>query len=68
VVRPIEPPALLLDLPGAKSTPPMPPYKRYVDDFRDLAAAIREGRKLRWTPAEDVAVQETLLLASGMAR
>jgi hypothetical protein len=46
----------------------MPPYKRYVDDFRDLAAAIREGRKLRWTPAEDVAVQETLLLASGMAR
>ena len=68
VVRPIEPPALLLDIPGDKSTPAMPAYKRYVDDFRDLASAIREGRKLRWTAEEDTAVQETLLRASGMMR
>jgi predicted dehydrogenase len=68
VVRPIEPPTLLLDLPGNRSTPPMPEYKRYVEDFRDLAAAIRERRKLRWTPAEDLLVQESLLRACGMER
>jgi len=68
VVRPIEPPALLLDAGGTKTTPTMPPYKRYVDDFKDLNAAIRSGRKLRWTAQEDLAAQEALLRASGMMR
>ena len=66
VVQPIEPPTLSLDLAGGKRTPPMPAYRRYVDDFRDLAAAIREGRGMKVAPAEELAVQEALLRASGM--
>ena len=66
VVRPIEPPSLLLDLAGGRRTPPMPEYKRYVDDFRDLASAIREGKKLTVTSADELDIQETLLRASGM--
>jgi predicted dehydrogenase len=66
VVRPIEPPALLLDLAGGRRTPPMPEYRRYLDDFRELATALREGRKMRVTAAEELAVQEALLRASGM--
>jgi predicted dehydrogenase len=66
VVRPIEPPVLLLDLAAGKRTPPMPEYRRFVDDFRDLASAIRQGRGLKVTAAEELTVQETLLRASGM--
>jgi predicted dehydrogenase len=73
LVRPIEPPTLELDL--AKAAGPygvgrqsikMPPYERYVDDFAELAEAVRLGRPLSITPAEDLLVQETLLRASGM--
>jgi hypothetical protein len=41
-------------------------YTRYVDDFVELAAAVRGERKLPITPEEDLLVQETLLRASGM--
>ncbi|MBK5295233.1 MAG: Gfo/Idh/MocA family oxidoreductase [Acidobacteriia bacterium] len=72
VVRPIEPPSLHIDLNSASG-----PYKagaqtlsysytRYVDDFVELAAAVRGERKLPITPEEDLLVQETLLRASGM--
>jgi predicted dehydrogenase len=74
VARPIEPPSLHIDLNSASG-----PYKagaqslsysytRYVDDFVELAAAVRGERKLRVTPEEDLVVQETLLRASGMER
>ena len=41
-------------------------YKRYVDDFIELAAAIRGEAKLRVTYEENLLVQEILLRASGM--
>jgi hypothetical protein len=43
-----------------------PPYKRYVDDMTELAAAVRGDRKLRTTFDEDLMVQEALLRCSGM--
>jgi predicted dehydrogenase len=72
VVRPIEPPSLHIDLNSAAG-----PYKagaqtfsfsysRYVDDFVELAAAVRGERRLPVTPEEDLLVQEMLLRASGM--
>lgn len=73
IVNPIEPPAVTVDLDkpagpyksGAQQIP-MPPYKRYVDDFIELAAAIRGEAKLRVTDEENLLVQEVLLRASGM--
>jgi predicted dehydrogenase len=73
VLRPIEPPALTLDL--AKDAGPyrsgsqevaLPPYKRYEDDFVELAAAVRGERTLSVSLDEEMLVQETLLRASGM--
>ena len=72
LVAPIEPPSLQIDLNSASG-----PYQagaqrlsysytRYVDDFVELAAAVRGERKLQVTPGEDLLVQETLLRASGM--
>ena len=73
MVRPIEPPVLELDLaqaagpyPAGRSTPKMPAYNRYVDDFADLARAVRDGHPLAATPEEDLLVQETLLRACEM--
>ncbi len=74
VVRPIEPPSLHIDLSAASGPYRAGPqtlsysYTRYVDDFVELAAAVRGERKLAVTPAEDLLVQETLLRASGMDR
>jgi len=42
------------------------PYTRYVDDWVELAAAVRGEGKLRVTADEDLAVEETLLRAGGM--
>lgn len=73
VVRPIEPPALAVDL--AKPAGPykaglnkvdLPPFQRYVADFEDLAACVRSGKPIGITAEEDLNVQETLLRASGM--
>jgi len=73
LIDPIEPPALALDLVKAagpyragRSSIPMPRYARYVPEFEELAGAIQNGTPLAVTPEEDLAVQETLLRASGM--
>jgi len=73
VVRPIEPPALQIDLAKpagpyqAKSqTVPLPAFQRYVGDFVDLAEAVRAKRPLAITPDEDLLVHEALLRASEM--
>jgi predicted dehydrogenase len=77
VVRPIEEPGtfaatLRIDLHAAagpyQAGPQTQsfPYSRYVEDWVDLADAVRGGRKLRITPEEDLLVEETLLRASGM--
>lgn len=62
VVRPIEPPQLSLD----GRAPEKFPYRRYVGDFEELAAAIRGSRPLSVTPDEELAVQETVMRASEM--
>jgi predicted dehydrogenase len=73
IVNPIEPPAVTVDLAKPAGTfkagpqqVPMPPYKRYVDDFIELAAAIRGEAQLRVTNEENLLVHEILLHASGM--
>jgi len=72
-IRPIEPPTLELDL--AKEAGPYkagmnkldwPKWERFAGDFAELAAAVRGKAQLCATPEDDLAVQETLLLASGM--
>jgi predicted dehydrogenase len=73
VVQPIEPPALSIEL--AKPAGPykkgsqqvaLPEYRRYVDDFIELAACIRENKPLSTTPEQDLAIQEALLRACEM--
>ena len=44
---------------------PMEPYTRYVDDLADFARVIRAEKTLPWSPMHDLAVQETVLRASG---
>ncbi len=73
VVKPIEPPALLIDLEKAagpytakSQTVKLPAYRRYMDDFAELASAIRGERSLSVGPDADVLVQETLLRACDM--
>ncbi len=72
-VQPLEPPALLLDLaepagPYARGRQdvPLPAYRRYVDEFRDLAAAIRGERALPVSLDQEVAIQAALMLACGV--
>jgi predicted dehydrogenase len=43
-----------------------PPYRRYVGDAADLAATVRGEKPNSFPSAHDLAVQETVLLASGM--
>jgi predicted dehydrogenase len=73
VVRPIEPPVLQIDLAqpagpyqARMQTVELPPFRRYVGDFAELAEAIRAKRPLAVTPQEDLLVHEMLLRASGM--
>jgi predicted dehydrogenase len=74
IVNPIEPPKMTINL--AKAAGPykagaqpieMPAYERFVDDFAELAAAIRGEGKLRVTPREDLLVEDAVLRCSGMA-
>lgn len=72
-VQPIEPPGFTLDLAKAAGPYPaglhkveLPAYRRYVDEFAELAAAIRGNKPLGIAPATELLVQETLLRASGM--
>ena len=74
VVRPIEPPGLTVDLVNSagpyrsgRQEVVLPPYRRYVDDFEELARAVTERRPLEVTFAQELAVQETILQASGMS-
>lgn len=74
VVKPVEPPGLQIDLAEAagpykkgSQQVPMPKYARYVDDFVELAAAVRGEKPLSVSLDEEMTVQETLLRASGMA-
>ena len=72
-VRPIEPAALEIDL--AEAAGPyqarlqkvkLPPYERYVDDFKEMASAVRGEKPLSVSPRENLLVQETLIRASQM--
>jgi predicted dehydrogenase len=51
---------------GAQELKLAPPTGRYNADFADLAAVIRGQKQLEFTAQHDLAVQETVLLASGM--
>ena len=44
----------------------LPPSPRYEQDWQAFAQSIRGEMEWPWKPAHDLAVQETLLLASGM--
>ncbi len=75
VVRPLEPPQLEIWLEKAAGPyvagpqrPKLPPFRRYVADFADLAESIRTGRPLAISPEEDLKVHEALLAASDMRR
>jgi predicted dehydrogenase len=72
-VRPVEPGTLTIDLaeaagPYKKGSRVVPPvfYRRYEDDFKELARAVRGETKLAMSLDEELLVQETLLRASGM--
>lgn len=73
ILKPIEPPALLLDLAGpagpyreGSQAVPLPAYRRFVADFAELAAAVRGERPLATTFDEDLAVHETVIRAGAM--
>jgi predicted dehydrogenase len=72
-VQPLEPPAFTIELAKAagpytagKQEVKLPPYRRYVDEFAELAAAIREGKALPFSSEEELNVQEALLRACEM--
>ena len=74
ILKPIEPPALQMDL--ARAAGPyksgvqsiaLPAYERYVGDFVELAAAIRGERPLSVTLEEELRVHEALLRACEMS-
>ncbi len=73
-IRPIEHPEARLTLDAAhgefrkgKQTIEFPKGRgRYDGDFEDLAKVIRGEKAFEFTPAHDLAVQETVLLASGL--
>jgi predicted dehydrogenase len=73
-IQPLEPPAARLDLDAAhgefkKGTQTVTFPKqagRYDGDFADLAKVIRGEKALAFTPEHDLAVEETILRASGL--
>jgi predicted dehydrogenase len=72
-LAPLEPPTLTLDLSkpvgpynrGAQKVS-LPAYQRYVDDFKELAAAVRGEKALTATLDEELLVAETVLQVSDM--
>jgi predicted dehydrogenase len=72
-VQPIEPAILSLELTkpagpyqqGAQNVP-LPEYRRYVAEFRELAGAIRENKPLSVPLDMELLVQDAVLRASGM--
>lgn len=73
-IRPLEPPKLLLALTEPRQAfqkgyqeVELPPIAgRYDGDFADLAKIVRGEKAPDFTPAHDLAVQETILRASGL--
>jgi predicted dehydrogenase len=72
-IRPLEPPAarLALDQPRGEfkkgyQDVKFPNLPRYDADFADLAKVIRGEKQFEFSPAHDLAVQETVLRASGL--
>jgi predicted dehydrogenase len=72
-LRPLEPVAarLILSQPRGGFEPGvheimLPPLPRYEADLVDFARVIRGETTFRWSPAHDLAVQETVLRASGL--
>ncbi len=72
-VKPIEPPGLEIDLDkpagpykAGRQTVPMPSYTRFIDDFAELAGAVRGRRPLSVPLHQELLVQETLLRACDM--
>ena len=72
-IRPIEPPTLAMDLARAAgpyqagmNSKAWPDWERFAGDFVELAAAVRGQGQLSVTPDQELAIHETLLLASGM--
>jgi len=72
-LAPLEPPTLSVHLvnpagpyaQGAQKVP-LPAYQRYVDDFKELAAAVRGEKALTATLDEELLVAETVLQVSEM--
>lgn len=72
-LRPLEPPAIRLALAEPRGEfkkgyqdVKVPRLPRYEADFVDLARVIRGEKPFAWTPEHDLAVQETVLRASGL--
>ena len=72
-LAPLEPPTLTVDLANAAGPHtrgvqkvPLPPYQRYVDDFKELAAAARGERSLTASLDDELLVAETVLRVSEM--
>ncbi len=72
-IRPIEPPQARLALDQRRGDykkgyqdVTFPRVSRYDGDFADLAKVLRGEKSFGFSVAHDLAVQETLLLASGM--
>lgn len=73
LLRPIEPPTLAIELSEASGpykkgsqSVPLPVYQRYTDDFKELAAAVRDERPLKVSLDEELLVAETVLRTSDM--
>lgn len=72
-IRPLEPPAMKLALSEprggfkrGRQEVKLAPRPRYEADFVDLAKVIRGEKEFGWPPSHDLAVQETVLRASGL--
>jgi predicted dehydrogenase len=72
-IRPLEPPRVRLALQQPRADyqtgyqeVDVPDYRRYDGDFIDLAQVIRNEKEFAWSAAHDLAVQETILRASGL--
>ena len=72
-VQPLEQPALTIDL-GKAAGPysagrqevKLPPYRRYADEFAELASAIREQKALSFSIEMEINVHEALMRACEM--
>lgn len=74
-LRPLEPGTLVIDLAQAagpyqsgSNRQEWPHWERFVGEFAELAAVVRGQRNLSVTPEQELAIQETLLAASGMLK